>query len=227
MTHYRKVWQQHHNASLLPGIEIHHIDGNHDNNEPNNLLAVSTQEHLDIHLSQKNWGAVQAIRIRMELTKENRQQIKEMASLHQKELLENNKHNWQLSTKDREDVSRKSGEYTRDNKLGIHAINADPILAKKNALNGGNASFAKKAGWHSRPYQPESVGGTNWWQNTLTGKRKRSKESPGEEWTQSMGKVNKPEAPSAVKGLPWWNDGNGNKVRAELPPGDNWKRGMK
>ena len=29
------------------------------------------------------------------------------------------------------------------------------------------------------------------------------------------------------KGIPWWSDGNGNKVRAELPPSDNWKRGMK
>jgi hypothetical protein len=227
MTHYRKIWQQHHNASLLPGIEIHHIDGDHNNSRPDNLLAVTIDEHLEIHLSQQDWGAVQAIRMRMELTDENRQQIKAMASLTQKELLKSGNHNWQLPAEERSTISRRVGEYTRDNKLGIHAINADPELAKQNSSNAGKASYAKKAGFHARQYQAESVGGTSWWRNTVTGKRKRSAECPGKDWTQSMGNTTRKGKENGRKGIPWWNDGNGNKIRAEIPPGDNWKRGMK
>ena len=227
MTHYRKVWQQHHNASLLPGIEIHHIDGDHSNNDAKNLLAVTIEEHLEIHLSQKDWGAVQAIRMRMELTAENRQQIKEMASLTQKELLQNGNHNWQLSPEERSKVSRKAGEYTRDNKLGIHAINADPVLSKLYSSKGGKASYENKSGFHARPYGGEAVRETQWWRNTITGKRKRSIESPGTEWTNQMGETARKGKPSLLKKHKWWNDGKGNRIRAITSPGQNWKEGMK
>ena len=186
MTHHRKVWEDYNRACLLPSIEVHHIDGNHENNDPLNLVAVTIEEHLEIHLSQKDWGAVQAVRMRMELTEENRQQIKEMASLKQKELMELGKHNWQLPPEERLKVSRKVGEYTRDNKLGIHAINADPKLTKQNSSNAGKASYTKKAGFHAKAYQKESVGGTKWWTNTVTGKRKRSLTCPGIEFIEGM-----------------------------------------
>ena len=45
--------------------EIHHIDGNHLNNELSNLKCVSIQEHYDIHYAQGDWGACQAIMRRM------------------------------------------------------------------------------------------------------------------------------------------------------------------
>lgn len=38
---------------LLPGEEVHHIDGNHLNNNPDNLLVVSASEHSKIHANQK------------------------------------------------------------------------------------------------------------------------------------------------------------------------------
>jgi hypothetical protein len=105
----------------------------------------------------------------------------------QKELLKNGNHNWQLlPTEIRTAVSSKVGKYTRDNKLGIHAINADPELAKQNSSNAGKESFKKKAGFHARPYQKESVGGTSWWTNIITGKRKRSTECPGAEYIKGM-----------------------------------------
>ena len=37
--------------------EIHHIDGNHENNDITNLKAVSLQEHYDIHYSQGDYYA--------------------------------------------------------------------------------------------------------------------------------------------------------------------------
>lgn len=45
--------------------EIHHRDGNHANNDINNLQCVSIQEHYDIHHSQEDWYACYLISLRM------------------------------------------------------------------------------------------------------------------------------------------------------------------
>lgn len=58
---YRKIYESHNGP--IPkedngrSYEIHHIDGNHFNNDPSNLKAVSIQEHYDIHYSQGDWAA--------------------------------------------------------------------------------------------------------------------------------------------------------------------------
>jgi hypothetical protein len=53
---YRRIYQKHY-GPIPDGYDIHHIDGNHLNNNPTNLLAVSYQEHYDIHFAQGNYGA--------------------------------------------------------------------------------------------------------------------------------------------------------------------------
>lgn len=69
-TKYRKIYEQHYGE--IPREEngrtydIHHIDGNHLNNDPENLKAVSLQEHYDIHHNMKDWGACIAIKMRMD-----------------------------------------------------------------------------------------------------------------------------------------------------------------
>lgn len=50
--YHRLVWERHHKACLLPGIHVHHIDGNHKNNNPENLLACTADEHWQIHYEQ-------------------------------------------------------------------------------------------------------------------------------------------------------------------------------
>jgi hypothetical protein len=73
-TNYRKIYEEHH--GLIPkepngrSYEIHHIDGDHNNNSPNNLVAVTLQEHYDIHFSQKDYGACLMMSYRMNLTPE-------------------------------------------------------------------------------------------------------------------------------------------------------------
>lgn len=72
MTVYRKIYEQ--NYGAIPKdhngrtYEIHHIDGNHSNNLPENLKAVTIQEHFDIHESQRDWGACLKIAKRMQLS---------------------------------------------------------------------------------------------------------------------------------------------------------------
>jgi hypothetical protein len=54
---HRKIWEQFNNACIMPGMHIHHIDGNKNNNEPFNLLLCSPVEHYEIHLKQGDYGA--------------------------------------------------------------------------------------------------------------------------------------------------------------------------
>ena len=60
-TLYRKIYEKHYGK--IPrdpdgrSYEIHHIDGNHQNNDPANLVAVTLQEHYDLHFSQGDYAA--------------------------------------------------------------------------------------------------------------------------------------------------------------------------
>ena len=50
--------------------EIHHIDGDHSNNSPNNLSALSIEEHYAVHYSQGDWFACFLIGMRMKKSHE-------------------------------------------------------------------------------------------------------------------------------------------------------------
>ena len=74
MSIYRKIYEQNH--GFIPvdedgrTYEIHHIDGNRKNNDISNLIAVTIQEHYDIHFNQKNYAACIRIACRMSMTVE-------------------------------------------------------------------------------------------------------------------------------------------------------------
>ena len=59
--HYRKIYENHH--GVIPRDEtgksyhIHHKDGERANNSPDNLVALSIQEHYDVHYNQYDWAA--------------------------------------------------------------------------------------------------------------------------------------------------------------------------
>lgn len=54
---YRKYYQDYHQICLLPGVDIHHIDGNRQNNSIENLQALFRHEHIQVHLDQGDWCA--------------------------------------------------------------------------------------------------------------------------------------------------------------------------
>jgi len=93
MSIYRKIYEQ--NFGPIPKepngrtYEIHHIDGNHDNNDPINLKAVTIQEHYDIHYSQQDWGACLLIGKRLNLSPE---EISSISSRNAKKQIENGTH---------------------------------------------------------------------------------------------------------------------------------------
>lgn len=45
--------------------DIHHIDGDHKNNDPTNLIAIPIQDHYEIHLSHNEFDAARLIALRM------------------------------------------------------------------------------------------------------------------------------------------------------------------
>lgn len=75
MTTYRDIWKTHNGTipkdSDGVSYEIHHIDGNHQNNEISNLKCVSIEEHFTIHLEQGDLSAALRILTKINVLKKN------------------------------------------------------------------------------------------------------------------------------------------------------------
>lgn len=71
---YRKIYQEH--FGPIPKdqdgrtYDIHHKDGDHSNNSPENLEVLSIKEHYAVHYSQGDWMACWRMKQRMDLTPE-------------------------------------------------------------------------------------------------------------------------------------------------------------
>ena len=92
-TSYHRIWIEHNGP--IPkdeqgrSMEIHHIDGDKTNNDISNLQLVTIQEHYEIHLNQKDWGACHMIAVRMNKSPE---EISHFARLGQLRLIEQGVH---------------------------------------------------------------------------------------------------------------------------------------
>ena len=182
--HYRKIWEMHHNKKIPEGYEIHHIDGNKNNNDIDNLKCVSIEEHLDIHHQQNDHGAVQAILMRMTLDEEKRKEIRRRASEHQKKLIQEGRHNFPRG-KERSELSKKTMEKRLKDGHGAFLGIKDPV---ENGTKAGKRAAELKAGFldvNSDKHGGKLTKDTTWWVNP-EGKRKRSKDKPGPEWIKGM-----------------------------------------
>ena len=72
---HRIIYEKHYNCCLLPFIEIHHVDGNHSNNDITNLKPVTALEHYEIHLRQGDKAAAALIGVRANVTIKIRSQL--------------------------------------------------------------------------------------------------------------------------------------------------------
>lgn len=77
--HHRKIYKEHF-GPIPKGMDIHHIDGYHSNNDPDNLKAVTIREHYDIHYSQGDYGAAYMVAKRLVLTVEEKSHIASLAA---------------------------------------------------------------------------------------------------------------------------------------------------
>ncbi len=51
---YRKIYQEFHGLSKeqMRGMDVHHVDGDRNNNDPSNLVLLTPEEHAAIHESE-------------------------------------------------------------------------------------------------------------------------------------------------------------------------------
>ena len=131
---YRKIYEQHHGPipKELDGrkYEIHHVDGNSHNNNPENLIAITIQAHYDIHYSQGDFAACLRIAAKMKWSAE---QISQIAKLNHTKRIKNGKHPWQKRkdgsshTKDRIAKHDYINPFTGKNK-GVENSKYDPTV---------------------------------------------------------------------------------------------------
>ena len=97
---YRKIYEQHYGP--IPkeendrSYEIHHIDGNHSNNNPENLIAVTAKKHYEIHYAQGDYFACFRLAPRIGATQEEIKKFAQAGGLaagpSQKKRVENGTH---------------------------------------------------------------------------------------------------------------------------------------
>ncbi|HET8688737.1 MAG TPA: HNH endonuclease signature motif containing protein [Methanosarcina sp.] len=91
---YREIWSNYYGPipkdDLGRSFEIHHIDGDHSNNDITNLKCVSLQEHYDIHYAQGDYGACLLITRKLKLTSE---ELSNLAKLNNQKRIADGTHN--------------------------------------------------------------------------------------------------------------------------------------
>lgn len=81
---HRKIYETH--IGPIPkdeegrSYEIHHIDGNHNNNSLSNLLCVSIKEHYEIHKSQGDFRACLIMSQRMKVSAEEKSYLAKLSN---------------------------------------------------------------------------------------------------------------------------------------------------
>ena len=93
---YREIYKNHYGSIPVDSngrrFDIHHIDNNHSNNNPDNLKALSLQEHYDIHYSQGDFVACWLIARKLKISPEENSKLSSLAN---KKKVSENRHNLQ------------------------------------------------------------------------------------------------------------------------------------
>lgn len=145
---YRKIYEQAHGPIPYDAqgrrYEIHHVDGNHNHNDPANLKAVTIQEHYDIHYAQQDWAACLMIARRMSL------EPSELSSLARKNTIRKNQREIAAGTHNflGGEIQRKWNRSAVQN--GTHHLlgskqNKDRIAAGNHNLVGPNSNLSRLA----------------------------------------------------------------------------------
>lgn len=146
---YRKIYEQHHGKLRLDEFgrtyEVHHLDGNHENNDIGNLIAVTIQEHYDIHASQGDWGACYFMAIRM---KKSPEEIAEIARQDNIRRVDEGSHHWLGPDNNLNKV--KNGTHPFQTRADGTNFTKDRVINKTHNWMGSASNEAKlQAGTHA------------------------------------------------------------------------------
>ena len=118
---HRHIYENYHKCCLMPYIEIHHIDGNHKNNNIENLMPVTVQEHYEIHKLRGDKAAAVLIGIRAGISYEERAQLNREQALKNTALGISGFGLGHASAAGKIG-GKKGGQYAKENKIGIFAL---------------------------------------------------------------------------------------------------------
>ena len=151
MKDYRRLWTKANGPIPLDEkgrrYDIHHIDGNIENSELDNLRCVSMEEHLNIHIKQEDWAAAFRIAQRMDIDPKIKS---ELMSKSNKKRLEEGSHSFQQPTFN----ARRMNAMDNLIKKGEHPFQRPDVIkkaveAKQNKYNHEELSQQTKKGWDS------------------------------------------------------------------------------
>lgn len=135
MSKYRKIYESHYGPipkdQFGRSLEIHHIDGDHNNNDISNLKLVTIEEHYQIHLEQEDYGACLIMSHRMKISPEEKSKL---ASNFQTNRVRNGMHPWSGAEHNRYLVE--SGQHPFLNKEAARKRNLKRIAEGKHNLIG-------------------------------------------------------------------------------------------
>jgi hypothetical protein len=104
---YRKIWQDANGEIPVDShgrsFDIHHIDGNPNNNALSNLVALSMEDHYNTHYNIGDYFACKLIALRMALTKDERSI--QLSELTRRQWEDRRKSGWKTSEKTRQKMS--------------------------------------------------------------------------------------------------------------------------
>lgn len=129
---YRKIYERH--FGPIPkddqgrSYHIHHRDRNHNNNNPENLQAVSLEEHYQIHLEAGDWWAALRLAQRLRMTQE---EISSLAKKRHKQAVGAGTHPF-LNKKNSSKGGRLGIEHVKRNGWSKEAIRKRVETRKKN-----------------------------------------------------------------------------------------------
>jgi hypothetical protein len=118
---HRKVYEEHYQCSLIPYIEIHHIDGDHSNNAIENLLPVTVEEHYNLHLTRGDKAAAALIGLRAGIDESVRKELNKAQAIKNNNLGKTGFKLGHASTAGKIG-GKKSGNLAKEKKTGIFAL---------------------------------------------------------------------------------------------------------